>query len=187
MASRSVIGNLVRPQASRAPNETYDFAKGAERWTAVRLSRLRPIVAQPAREPVLIDSAGRYLENNCGGVLRRHVEIDPIEPEKHDHGAEGGPLVAVDEGMIARDSERIGGSERGKIGLPIGEFVERPRERGFEEPQIAYSIAAAKYGELLSMNIKDDISVEPFRLGHFANALYVSAYLRNDRRAISMA
>jgi len=45
--------------------------------------------------------------------------------------------------MIARDSERIGGSERGKIGLPIGEFVERPRERGFEEPQIAYSIAAA--------------------------------------------
>jgi hypothetical protein len=40
---------------------------------------------------------------------------------------------------------------------------------------------------LLGMNIKDDIDVEPFRLGHSAKALYVSSYFRNDRRAISMA
>ena len=53
--------------------------------------------------------------------------------------------------------------------------------------QIADALCSTKQCQLLGVKIEDDANLEPFRLFHLASALYVSAYLRKDRRAISIA
>ena len=78
-------------------------------------------------------------------------------------------------------------SKDGEIDIAICKFIDRARQGGLKEPEIAYAIGPAEKCELLDVKIENDVNVEPFRLAHFAKARYVSAYLRNDRRAISIA
>ena len=50
----------------------------------------------------------------------RHQEIDVVETQKHDHRAEGGALVAIDEWMISGKAERIGCCKRSQVGFAVG-------------------------------------------------------------------
>jgi len=124
---------------------------------------------------LLIHMALTAYEN--GAALLNYVEVTGLTKD-----AQG----FVD-GVIARDAESISSGERGDSAFTISQLVERSRQRGFEQAAIANSVGATEERQLLGMEIKNDIDIEPFRLVHFASALYVSAYLRNERRASSIA
>jgi hypothetical protein len=69
----------------------------------------------------------------------------------------------------------------------IGELVYWASKSRFQQAEIANAVRAPEQRQLLSLKIKHDVEVEPFRLAHFASALNVSAYSRNARLAISIA
>ena len=129
-------------------------------WSAIQL-----------RKHVLGDLAGGKAQNNRGCRLRWCVEIHAIEPKEYDYRSEGRPLVAVNERMIARDAEAVGGRKRRNAAFAVTEFVKRSRQRGFEQAAIANSVRAAEESKLLGMKIDDDIEFQPSRLVHFASAL----------------
>lgn len=61
------------------------------------------------------------------------------------------PLVAVDKRVVADDSEGIGGSQRGYIGLTVGGKIERSAQGALEKAGIAHASAAAVFSDLLVM------------------------------------
>lgn len=125
----------------------------------------------PPRQIIFGDFSRRKAKDNCGCSLLRCIKINPIEPEKYDHRRERSPFVAINERMIARNTEPIGRRENGKISFPVGEFVYRPRERGFKKPAITDTIGSAEKCKLLGVKIENDVNVEPTRLAHLASAL----------------
>ncbi len=131
-------------------------------------------------------SSAKAQNDGCRG-LRLRIKINVVKSEKYDHRGERSPLIAVNKRMIACNTKSIGGREDGWIGFAISELIDRSRQCGFKKSNIADTVGAAEKSKLLGVEIKNDANVEPFRLIHFASALYVSAYLRNDRRAICIA
>ena len=73
--------------------------------------------------------------------------------------------------MIARNAEPVRRGEHTEVGFTIREFVDWSRQRGFEQAQIADAIWPAEESELLGVEIKNEVNVEPSRLVHFASAL----------------
>ena len=125
----------------------------------------------PPRQIIFGDLSRRKAKDNCGCSLLRCIKINSIEPQKYDHRRKRSPFVAINERVIARNTESIGCRENGKISFSGGEFVYRPRERGFKKPTIADAIGTAKKCKLLGMKIKNDVNVKPTRLAHLASAL----------------
>ena len=127
--------------------------------------------ATQLRKHVLGDLAGCKAQNHRGCRLRWYVEIHAIEPKEYDYRSEGRPLVAVNERMIARNAEAVGGRKRRNAAFAVTEFVKWSRQRGFEQTAIANAVRAAEQSKLLGMEIEDGIDIEPYRLVHFASAL----------------
>ena len=63
---------------------------------------------KPCRQTVLGHCAGRQREDRGRRIVLRRTEAAAIRQEKDCHGDEGSALVAVDEGMIFRNSKRVG-------------------------------------------------------------------------------
>lgn len=84
-----------------------------------------------------------------------------------------GPLIAVGEGMIARDTEGIGGGKCGDVRFPIADKLERPGYRAFEQSHVPHTDTAAMLGNLLGMDGSRGIGANPVierghLLGEFA-------------------
>lgn len=125
----------------------------------------------PTRQYIFTDfSCGDRKNNRCGCVLSG-IKIDAVKTEKYDHRCESGTLIAIDKGMIFRDSEPIGRCQNGEIGFPIGELIDRSRQRGFEKSEIAHSFWTAEERKLLGVEIKNKVHIQPTRLAHLASAL----------------
>jgi hypothetical protein len=61
-----------------------------------RRHRRPDVSANPARQNILGDfSCSETKHNRRGGFLRR-IEINAVKPEKHDHGSQSRPFVAID-------------------------------------------------------------------------------------------
>src|SRR6266849_8399477 len=112
-------------------------------------SRLGPVVADPTGKALLAHFAGSEGQHDGGGGLGRRREINAIEPKKNDQRCERGPLIAIDERMILGNAEGIGSGKRSEIGFAVSEFVDRPRQGGFEKPRIAHAVRSAEQRELL--------------------------------------
>lgn len=84
---------------------------------------------EPLGEARLIQIPAREGEDEGDDVFFRRIDSEGVQPEEEVHRLEGDTLVAVHEGMIARESEPIGGCERGKVGLGL---VEKPVARALE-------------------------------------------------------
>ena len=145
------------------------------------------VIPDPAGQHFLGNFTGCKAEDDGGCLLRGSIEIKPVESQKHDHRCKRGPLVAVNKRMIARDAETISRREIGQFTFAVAKFVDRPASADSNKPRSRMPSAPPKQRKLLGMEVKDDDRIEPFRLVHLASALYVSAYLRKDRRAISIA
>src|SRR5262249_34962379 len=123
---------VTGPPASTRDDPIESQASETEHWAL----RFGPVVADPAGKALLAHFAGREGHHDRGGGLGRRREINAIEPKKNDQRCERGPLIAVHERMIRRNAEGIGRGKRGKIGFAVREFVDRPRQGGFEKPRI---------------------------------------------------
>src|SRR5262249_35012181 len=130
-----------------------------------------PVVADPAGKALLTYLAGRKRQHDRGGGLGRWRKINAIEPKKNDQRSERSPLIAIHERMILGNAERVGSGKRSEAGFAVSEFVNRPREGGFEKSRIANAVGSTEQRELLGMDIEHDPDVEPFRLSHSASAL----------------
>jgi len=129
------------------------------------------MIGKPTRQHILGDFAGGKSKHDRGCGFLAGVKVDAVKPEKHDHRSQRRALVAVDEGMIARDAEPVCRRKDGESGFAIREFMNRPCQRGFEQTDIADAVDAAEKRKLLGVEIKNEIDVEPSRLAHFASAL----------------
>src|SRR5438477_12771088 len=72
--------------------------------------------------------------------------------------------------MIANDAERVGGGQIEDRRLGIGGAVHRPRQRRFQEPEIANSWPAAMLGELFVMDGQDYVLCQPPPFAHRASS-----------------
>ena len=83
----------------------------------------------PCREFVFAHIARGDSEygEHTGGIVGDQLKA--VECEEQFGGDEGRALVAIDEGMVARQSPAVGGSQRSGIGLSIGGEILRPRQR----------------------------------------------------------
>jgi hypothetical protein len=88
-------------------------------------------------------------------------------------------LVAVDEGGIARDSERIGGSECGRIRRRMGGLVLRTRESRAQESGIPQAGSAAMFGDLLLVEARMAASLTQRQLTQRACAARYGASWRS--------
>ena len=79
-------------------------------------------------------------------------------------------LVAVDEGMITREAEAVGGGERCELCIAVIVAIARPSERGLKRTFVAQTGSAAKLRELLIANSNDLFVGEPHRLRHLASS-----------------
>jgi len=79
----------------------------------------------------------------------------------HDRG-KSRTLVAVNERMVARYAESVGGRKSGEDS-PLGKMVERPAQGRFEQTESANSVPHRR-GPAIGMKIKNDGRVEPLRL-----------------------
>ena len=119
------------------------------------------MIPDPKGKGSFVDLACRESKNNRRGFCRWHFEIDAVQAEKNDECGESGALIAVNERRIAGDAECIGPGKRSKVHLSIGKSVERSGKRALQKAEITNALRTAEQSQLLAMNIKDDIYVEP--------------------------
>ena len=128
-------------------------------------------IDKPSRQHIFAHLAGGKAEHHRRCRFRRRIEIETVEAKEDDHRGKRGALVAVDERMIARDSETVGRRQQRNFRLAVTVFIERPRQCRFKQPAIAKPVGAAEESQLLGMKIENRVDIEPLRLGHSASAL----------------
>ena len=95
----------------------------------------------------------------------------PVQFEKDAGGGESRAFVAVDEGMVAGDTFRIGGGEIEEVSVSIDVMIPRTGQRGFEEALITKSRPAAVFREQAGVNSEDEQRRKPDRVFHSRQAL----------------
>lgn len=84
------------------------------------------------------------------------AEVDAVEAEEDDHRQQRGALVAVGEGMVARQPPRVRGREFGQLdGLSVSPLVACPIEGGVQCGGIAQSRKAAVGCDLIGVDRLD--------------------------------
>lgn len=116
--------------------------------------------ANPAGKVLFSSLARGKTKEHCHTVGIARDEIMPVERKKKLSHNISRPLVAVDEGMIARNSECVGRRERRRIRLAIERQVHRPAKRRLKRAPIANSRGAAMLGKLFVMDRENDTAVD---------------------------
>jgi hypothetical protein len=109
-------------------------------------------------------------DHGCG-AFRRHQKIDVVEAQKYDDRAKSCALVAIDKRMVAGNTERIRCRKRSKVSFAIGEFVDGAAKRLLPHIFVTNAVRVYEQSELLGVEIKHDLHIQPDRLVHFASAL----------------
>src|ERR1700761_5961565 len=101
------------------------------------------MMGDPVRQDFFRNLPRSKREHNCRRLLLAGIEINAVKTKKDDHGRQCRSLVAVDERMIACNTESIGCGEHCKLGLTISELVDRSRQSGFKKSTVADAVGAA--------------------------------------------
>src|SRR5579859_7776185 len=143
---------------STQPEETCDGTLRRARASAPLRLEPRP---HPGGEGGLVDAALGKAEHRfvCTRIVRGNLGTVQLDEGFRDHP--GCPLVAVDDGMVARNAASVGRREIGEVGRSVGEQVLRPRQRGLQETHVPHAIGATVLGELFLVDGQDDIGLDP--------------------------
>lgn len=96
------------------------------------------MVTEPGGEGRLIKVASGQCEHGGHNLGFGCIDAEAVKAEKEIHGLEGDALVAVDEGVVLREAEAIGGGKGSAIGaLIVDEEVSRALKCRLEEGPIA--------------------------------------------------
>lgn len=126
--------------------------------------------ADPTRERGLIDIAGGKGEH---GENRRRIvgdQLIAVEVEKKLDRDISSALVAIDERMVASDSEAICRCKIGEVRVSVRVQIPGSGERGLQQAGIARAGTATMFGELSFVNRNDDFGREPGESRHFASS-----------------
>lgn len=131
------LGALAFPFAREGERARLDLVPGeghrcrtCEDYTGSMLARM---LADPRGERWLVDVTGRHGEHRQYACRVFRGQPVSIEFQEQFNCHEGGALVAVDERVIARDSEAIGCGEVGPVGLPVRLDIPWPCERRLQQ------------------------------------------------------
>src|SRR5262245_18167915 len=72
-----------------------------------RLSSLRPVISNPPRASLFVNLGGSDCLHHNHGLWFGDNEVNVVEPEEGDYRQKRDPLIAVNEGVIARESKAI--------------------------------------------------------------------------------
>ena len=81
------------------------------------------MLTQPACKSGFVHLAGSHREHRQCAVSVVGGQPKAIQVEKEFNSHEGGALVAVYEGVVARDAEAVGGGQVGRVRLRVGREV----------------------------------------------------------------
>ena len=142
------------------------------------------MLAHPARELRFVDLASRNGEHGQRGIgLARH-QAPAVERQQHADRQKSDALFAVDEGVVARQTETVGREQVGHIRLAIESRIQWPRGRGVEQTFITQPTGAAMLGQALVVQQFERAPVKPAP-AHLASWWKVSRYSRMNSRPIS--
>lgn len=133
-------------------------------------SALSRVFADPAGERWLVDVArgeGKHDEDRCRIV---GYELIAVDVEKKLDRNISSTLVAVDEGMVTRNSEAVRRCKIGDVRRSIGAQIPGPGERGLEQAGIARAGSATMLGKLRFVNCNDHVGRKPSDAGHLASS-----------------
>lgn len=144
------------------------------------------MLAEPVGQVGFGQSAGGKGDHRAGGVGRIECQRHLIEREEQARQHPTGALVAIDEGMVADDTERIGRGQLARIILPISPLVDRTGQPGFEQPVIPNAGAAAMFGQLAIMNSQRHGLFDPDRFAPVLIGINHARLLRQHAQYVAI-
>jgi hypothetical protein len=96
-----------------------------------------------------------------------------VAHQKEFNRHKGRALVAINEGMVARQAKTVGRSKLGKVRLTVVRQVLRPRHRRIEQTTVANASSATVFGQLFVVHSQQHVAAEPdprFRHHYFASS-----------------
>ena len=129
------------------------------------------VVADPCRNFGLAKLAGRHREDDAHLVDLVGSKLEAVYMQEHSGAEQPGALVTIDKGVVADDTEAVGGRQLREAGLrPIGETLAGPSERTLEQRLIAYSLGTAEVRERFVVKGYCDVAGQPPGLIHLASS-----------------
>ena len=98
----------------------------------------------------------------------RHNEFNIVQTQKHDECCKGCTLVSIDEWVVFRNAEGIGGGKYGEIGFTIGIFIEGTAQCRLKHTPVTQTRGATKECKLLGVYVNHQINRQPngFSVAH---------------------
>ena len=132
------------------------------------------VSAHPGGEGVFVEGTAGQAQHRLGRIFFAGSETIAIHFEKQGPDDEAGAFVPVDEGAVADDTGRVGGSELYRVRtVSIGVKLRRPGEGGFEQSFIAHIPRASVEGQKAIMKRPRVAFVDPDQRAHLASACSV--------------
>src|SRR6266850_2931284 len=106
------------------------------------------VCAEPRGKGGLIEGSGGEAQDGlCGGFFGGN-ELIPVHFEEEDTDEEAGAFVAIEEGVVADNTEGVGSGHVDDVRVVlVGVKLLGPGECGLEEAQVANTCRAAVEGE----------------------------------------
>ena len=99
---------------------------------------------EPLSERWLIELPAGEGQDDCDDLFLRRIDPKAVQPEKEVHRLEGDALVAIQKGMVARESESVRSCERREVRLGlVAKQVARAFQRRVQQSPISNSERAA--------------------------------------------
>jgi hypothetical protein len=136
-AKEHPTANLARsaakgfPEGRSAPLET-PFGTGLPCAATSTSALVARVCADPPCEGAFVEVAGSQREHRQDAVSIIDLEVEAIQVKEQLDRNERGAFVAIDERVIARDPEAIGGGEVGIVWLAVCSHVSGASERRLE-------------------------------------------------------
>src|SRR6266850_7453045 len=128
------------------------------------------VCAEPRRKGGLIEGSGGEAQDGlCGGFFRG-CETITVHFEKEDADEEAGAFVAIEEGVVADNTEGVGGSHVDDVRVVlVGVKLLGPGECGLKQAKVAHTCGAAVEGEKAAVEREGVGLVNPSRFTHVAS------------------
>ena len=128
-------------------------------------------MAEPVGQGGFVEVTARQRKDGGDDLFFRCINAEAVQTEEEIHGLKGDALVAVHEGMIARESKPVRGRESGKVGLGVvKEAIARAFEGGLQESPVPEPEGPAVGSDLIRMDSEDLYLRNPTWFGHLASS-----------------
>jgi hypothetical protein len=127
---------------------------------------------QPSGKCNFIELACRKIQDSLSSIFLAGIEIEAVKFEEQNTDHETGPLVAIDEGMVADNTGCVQSGHCGDVGkVGVGVVLAGTGESRLQQPSVAQSRRTAMNGQKAVVDCQDVAFLDPERLfsGHFAS------------------